>query len=51
MNTFFMPKAVGNYYLEIGEFHKISFAIYKKPRWINRFFMRALLGIKWIDLK
>lgn len=42
--TISVPKYVGSYNLG---FLKISFTY--KPCWFHRFFMKILLGFKWVD--
>lgn len=45
-NSLLLPKTVGWY-----EVNTYRIAFTEKPNIIKRFFMRSLLGLKWIDNK
>jgi hypothetical protein len=43
------PKVAGSYRVGKSQILCTKFSIHKKPNFIHRFFMRAILGIYWED--
>jgi len=43
-----LPKEVGYWRLHNG-FNPVIFPMYRKPRWITRYFMRVIFDITWED--
>jgi hypothetical protein len=46
-STFNMPKYIG--YYNIGGNQGVCIHFIKKPKWIQRYFMKILLGWEWHD--
>jgi hypothetical protein len=44
-----LPKPIGWWVLHNG-FNPVIFDMYRKPRWITRYFMRVIFDITWKDI-
>jgi hypothetical protein len=42
---------IGQYRLHVGSEIYFEIDLYKKPNWINKFFMKKLLGFEYVEYK